>query len=125
MVEAVQRDVVKRFGGATLISIHRVGGPRYGDVEILTEDATEEDPKVFERARFGCLISRKAQCSATTMTTEMAGGTQTSVDHPASLNRGNDMATIADSLDYRLLEISRSPACTTQCRFSRRGKKYW
>jgi len=27
----------------------RIGGLRYGDVEILTEDATDEDPRVFDQ----------------------------------------------------------------------------
>ena len=53
----------------------RIGGLRYGDVEILTEDATDDDPRVFDQTRFDCWTSSKVPSSATTMISGMAGGT--------------------------------------------------
>ncbi|MCJ8056823.1 plasmid pRiA4b ORF-3 family protein [Shinella curvata] len=52
----------------------RLGGLRYGDVEVLTEDATDDDPRVFDQTRFACWTSSKVRSSATTMISGMAGG---------------------------------------------------
>jgi hypothetical protein len=53
----------------------RIGGLRYGDVEILTEDATDDDPRVFDQEEVRLLDFEKVLSSATTMILGMAGGT--------------------------------------------------
>ena len=36
-------------GGTIILYEFRIGGLRYGDVEILSEDATDDDPRVFDQ----------------------------------------------------------------------------
>ncbi len=53
----------------------RIGGLRYGDIEILTEDATDDDPRVFDQRRVRLLDLERGSVFSNRYDSGTVGGT--------------------------------------------------